>query len=204
MFELISTYKYGLLITAEVIFWTSLISFLVIRYWFRLSKISLFFIPVIIINELFLAFIAYIDFQNTGKFSSFQTLILVIVIYSLTYGKKDFRLLDLFIQRQVAQWRGETLPEELPKEVPLYGWEHAKNELKAWLTHLFFYIGFLLIIAILFEFTFEHLSSIPQAFEKGTLLKNEIANGFLLLWTLIFVIDTVITFSYVLFPKKKS
>ncbi|SFI85235.1 hypothetical protein [Thermoflavimicrobium dichotomicum] len=208
MLEFLSSYRYIFLVGAEVVFWGALTSFLILRYVFRLEKVSFIAIPIILINECFIAFLGYIDYQVTGKFSAFQVITLIIILYSLTYGKKDLKRLDHFVKRQVAKWRGEAVPSKLPVE-KLYGWTHTKQELKDWFIHLFIY----LTVHSVFIFTIGFHDDIAQFLDHPSfsiqsgqihLFKNETITRISFVWTIVFLTDTLITLSYIIFPKRKK
>ncbi|RAL26948.1 hypothetical protein [Thermoflavimicrobium daqui] len=203
MFEFFSNYRFAFLIGAEVTFWILITSFFALRYLFRFEKASILAIPLILANELFIAFLGYIDYKITGQFSRFQIIVIIILIYSLTYGKKDFKRLDHFIKRKIAKWRGEPIPSEL-EEVKLYGWAHTKSELKQWCIHLLVYITVHIIFIFTFGLNTEVLHDLSSALEKGQLFKNESITSLSYVWSIIFVIDTIITLSYVISPKKKK
>lgn len=124
MFEWIVEHRWSLLITAEVTFWLSTLAFLIMRYGFRLHKVSHILLAFTLLNEGWIIALGAIDFQQTGKFSTYQIIILAILIYALTYGKQDAKRLDRFVQRKILELRGQPVPDYLlakPEEQP-YGW----------------------------------------------------------------------------------
>lgn len=208
--------KWWLLVTAEVIFWISLVIFFVMRYWFRNKKISGKILIITILNELFIAFLAIMDYMETGQFSRFQGVIILIIIYGFTYGKEDFARLDLFIQRYVTKWRGENDPElerRLEKyEAKKYGVSHAKRERRRTMVH----VGIFLIAHITFIFIFglSHDPRLPTIFSPEFFAvrfeqpeigfyQNEQVNQVSIVWSVILIIDVVLAVWYTLFPKKR-
>ncbi|WP_234417364.1 MULTISPECIES: hypothetical protein [unclassified Lysinibacillus] len=109
--DIILEHKWFFLITAEIIFWVCAIAFLLLRYWYKLDKLSMFAFGVFIINDLWIALLAFMDYRRTGEFSIYQILIVIMIVYALTFGKSDFKKLDGIIKGRVAKIRGESLEE---------------------------------------------------------------------------------------------
>ncbi|CAM4057892.1 hypothetical protein BAMA_00665 [Bacillus manliponensis] len=204
--------KWTFLIIAEVVFWISILSFLILRYWFELKKSSLAFFILFIVNDLWIATMGFFDYLKTGKFSNYQIIIVVIIVYALTYGKNDFRKLDAFIQKKVAGWKGNPIPEvNIPKR--LSGKEHAKNERKQFFFHFLTYVVVHAIFIIIFGLSnqlhdIQNIgSSLSQWFEEihPQLPTNNMAvNNLSRIWTLILAIDGAISLSYTFFPRSEE
>ncbi|MBM7666996.1 hypothetical protein JOC25_003523 [Solibacillus kalamii] len=209
--DFILDYKWFFLITAEVVFWVCAIAFLLLRYWFKLKKLSLFVFVIFILNDLWIALLAYLDYQRTGEFSIYQIIIVIIIVYAMTFGKSDFKKLDAFIKRWVAKKRGEPIDESL-QPVKLYGKAYALHEWKQFAGHfvvfIIVHIGF--AIAVGFSDSLQQMALndfFGMWFDDDNSnfpFKNEGINKFSQVWLLILAIDFVITLSYTLFPKKKS
>ncbi|MCM3719048.1 hypothetical protein [Fictibacillus phosphorivorans] len=209
--EFILDHKWTFLIIAEVIFWVSTLSFLIVRYWFNLKKLSTVFFVLFILNDLWIATMGYFDYLRTGEFATYQTIITIALVYALLFGKSDFKKLDHFIQRKVAKWRG--LPEpEVETIKPLYGKEHAKQERKNFLGHILLFSA----VQVLFYFLFGlsdavSSTSLDTMFEEwydqeesNLFYNNDTANKITRVWALILAIDFIISMSYTLFPKKEK
>ncbi|QKY71245.1 hypothetical protein [Lentibacillus sp. CBA3610] len=211
MIEFIIDYKWYFFIAGEIIFWGSLIGFLMLRYAFNLEKLSKYAIVLWLASDLWLVTIGILDYMRSGTFDRFQIIIVIFVIYALTAGKKDFRRLDRWIQRKIARLKGDEVSEiDGGSERHLYGKEHAKSERKK------FYGHFLIFVAIHVGFIFflgYHPSSLVElihnldAIDKDDSLKQVTklisgTSGISAIWTLILVIDFLWTFSYTIWPKK--
>ncbi|TCS92388.1 hypothetical protein [Hazenella coriacea] len=215
--EFIADNKWWLLVTAEVIFWISLVVFFVVRYWFRNEGVSRKLFIITILNEIFIAFLAIVDYMETGQFSRFQGLVILILIYGFTYGKKDFARLDLFIKRFVANLRGEhdpTLDRQLKEqEAEKYGTAHAKKERKRTIMHVGVYviahIVFIFIVGVHDDprlpsiFSGEFFSVRFEQPEIG-FYQSEQVNQVSLVWSILLLIDVVMAIWYTLFPKNKK
>lgn len=110
MVDFILQYKWMFFIIGEIVFWVSIIGFLVLRYVFKLEKLSKYLIFVWLLSDVWLLIIGILDYRKTGEFNTFQIVIVVALIYALTEGKKDLQKLENYIKRKVANWRGTTLP----------------------------------------------------------------------------------------------
>ena len=209
--EFILDHKWFFLITAEIIFWVCAIAFLLLRYWFKFDRLSKFIITIFIINDLWIAFLAFSDYQRTGEFSMYQIIIVIFIVYAMTFGKSDFKKLDFFIKRQVAKFKGESL-ETLQNPIQHYGLAYAIIEWKQFVGHLFVFV----ILHVIFFMAFglsDSLTTIPKEnwfgswFNKETStvpFNHEGINQFSRVWLLVLLIDFVITLSYTIFPKKAA
>lgn len=208
--EFILDYKWFFLITAEIIFWVCAIAFLILRYWYKFNRLSKFIITIFIINDLWIAFLAYSDYQRTGEFSVYQIIIVIFIVYAMTFGKTDFKKLDFFIKRQVAKYKGESLTA-LKNPIQHYGLAYALIEWKQFVVHVFVFA----IVHIIFFITFglsDALFDISKEnwfgswFNKETStvpFNHESINKFSQVWLLVLLIDFAITLSYTIFPKKQ-
>ncbi|USG66576.1 hypothetical protein NDK47_04555 [Brevibacillus ruminantium] len=210
--DFILTHKWAFLIAAEVIFWVSVITFLIARYWFGKKALSAVFLLLFILNDLWIATLGFFDYLQTGQFSSYQIIVVVLFLYAITYGKSDFKKLDYYVQIKVAKWKGLPAPDiEAPKK--LVGREHAKRERSNLYVHLSVYVAAHLVFFFLVGLS-------PRVYEMATWsqffteffsaqeallpFQNETLNNLSRVWTLILGIDTVISLSYTVFPKGGS
>ena len=89
------------LIGAEIVFWLSAIGFFLLRYGFRLKKASFIMGIVLLINEVFILTLGVVDYYQTGKFSNFQIITVIILLYAVFYGKKDLKSLIYLYKNQL-------------------------------------------------------------------------------------------------------
>ncbi|WP_243525154.1 hypothetical protein [Bacillus pseudomycoides] len=198
--SILAEYRWYFLIGAEIIFWVSVIGFFLLRYGLRFKKASFIAGIVLLLNEVFILALGAIEYYQTGKFSNFQIITVVILLYALFYGKKDLKKLDIRVQKLVAKWRNEPL-SHIEEPLELTGWAYTKQEIGQWSLHLLLFI----IVHIVFFFMYG-LVPIEQWrdwFEKGIVL-NEAASRVSQVWGVVFLGDTIITFSYVIFPKEEK
>lgn len=198
--SILAEYRWYFLIGAEIVFWLSAIGFFLLRYGFRLKKASVIMGIVLLVNEVFILTLGVADYYQTGKFSNFQIITVIILLYAVFYGKKDLKKLDIFVRKLVAKWRNEPASIiEDPLEVT--GTAHAKQEMKNWVVHLVLFVA-------VHTFFFFAYGLIPfeqwgNWLESGIVL-NKTAGRVSQVWALIFLLDTAISFSYVLFPRKEK
>ncbi len=209
--DFILEHKWAFLIAAEVFFWISILSFLVVRYWFNMKTLSVVFFTLFIVNDLWIATMGFMDYLRTGNFTSYQVVILVIIVYALTYGKTDFKRLDVFIQKKVAKWKGEPIPN-LSGPIGLHGKAKAIQEMKHFSIHLLIFGVIHGILFFLFGLSteFDQINGLSHFFSewfsgKQALLPfdNASANNFSRIWSLVLIIDGVTSLSYTIFPKSE-
>ncbi|KAA0774296.1 hypothetical protein DT250_07920 [Bacillus sp. AR2-1] len=198
--SILAEYRWYFLIGAEIVFWLSASGFFLLRYGFRLKKASFIMGIVLLVNEVFILTLGVVDYYQTGKFSNFQIITVIILLYAVFYGKKDLKKLDMFAQKLVAKWRNEPAPI-MEEHVELTGMAYAKQEIKNWLLHLVLFV--VVHIFFFFLYGFVPFEQWHNWLETGIVL-NEKASRVSQVWAIILFVDTVISFSYVLFPKKEK
>ncbi|WP_159885767.1 hypothetical protein [Paenibacillus puerhi] len=206
MLEFLTHHRWNFLILAEAVFWISLLIAITMRYWFDKPKAALAAIMLTLINELWILFLAILDLKQTGQLSVFQIVIVILIVYTLVLGKRDLKKVDRFIHRKVARFKGREVPEHL-QEVK-YGMAKAKEELKGFGLHVLLFLSVHAVFYLLLYFVNRELHPVPpgawvpwlkeQFHQHQTLVQvNKI-------WSVLLVLDAVISFSYLLFPKKES
>ena len=136
-------------------------------------------------------------------FSVYQIIIVIFIVYAMTFGKTDFKKLDFFIKRQVAKYKGESITT-LQNPIQQHGLAYALIEWKHFLAHMLVFV----VLHIIFFFTFglsDSLIDIPKEnwfgswFNKETStvpFKHEGINKLSQVWLLVILIDFVITLSH--------
>ena len=117
--DFILEYKWFFLIGAEVSFWVLSVAFLLLRYLFDLNRASFIVLALIILDNLFIAGLGFLDYTRTGEFATYQFVAVAIIVYGLTFGKRDFKRLDAYLKRKVMQRKGQARPAGLLRERPL-------------------------------------------------------------------------------------
>jgi hypothetical protein len=106
--DLLQENKWFFLVGAEVSFWVLSGAFLVLRYWFNLSRWSFVVLVLIVFDNLFILGMGVLDYLRTGEIAAYQVVIAAALVYGLTFGKHDFKRLDVYLQRKVMAWKGHT------------------------------------------------------------------------------------------------
>lgn len=96
-------YKWVLLIAAETSFWLLSVVFLVLRYWAGFDRASIVFLVLIVVDNLVILGLGALDYLLTGQFEAYQITIVVVLLYGVTFGKRDFKRLDAYLKRKITQ-----------------------------------------------------------------------------------------------------
>ncbi|WP_048600747.1 hypothetical protein [Rubeoparvulum massiliense] len=202
--------KWFFFISGEIIFWLSILGFLIGRYWFGWRRGSWAFLLIFILSDLWLFLLGWFDFRNTGKIETFQIIIVIVLIYAVTSGRKDIQRLDRWVARRLAIWRGEPIPTFAMKKEADYGIIYAMKNGKNFLVHLGLYVTIMLILytqlGLMDEQAISDTYTGPIWFRylQAGLFPHEQAQQVAQLWTFILGIDAIITISYFIWPKKRK
>ncbi|UCZ55080.1 hypothetical protein LGQ02_10285 [Bacillus shivajii] len=208
MFDLLIKFQLEAFVIAEIVTVISILLFLFLRYATKKQTLSFLFLSFIILATIFEAFLVWLVYQETGEISTIQIVIIIFIIYAFTFGIHDFKRLDRKVKKLVGNWRGVQLLTEKdliaieksndPKYV-------AITNRRWWYIHLMIYIG----VQSLFWFVYginsmDYIEFLTALFDFSniTLLNNEFVAQVSTLWSLIFIIDTIYSLSYTIFPKK--
>ncbi len=101
--------KWLFLIGAEVSFWVLSGAFLVLRYWFGSDRGSLVLLGLIVLDNLFILALGVLDYLSTGEFAVYQIAIAGVLIYGLTFGKRDMKRLDAYLKQRITRLKGRPL-----------------------------------------------------------------------------------------------
>lgn len=212
MIDFILEYRWIFFILGEIVFWVSIVSFLLLRYGFGLEKLSKYVIIIWLLSDLWLLTLGVMDYVKTGVIDSFQIIIVVVLAYALTSGKSDLQKLDNLIKRKLAKRKGQPLSTE---ENDLHNktlgrFEHAKKEARRLAVHITIYLVVMGILIILYGLKPLDLSLANNIIDKFTYLigngfiNHEFASNISGLWTLVIFVNTLYTLSHFIFPKKNK
>ena len=96
-------YKWVLLVGAEASFWLLSVVFLVLRYWAGFDRASIVFLVLIVVDNLVILGLGAVDYLLTGEFEAYQITILIVLLYGVTFGKRDFKRLDAYLKRKITK-----------------------------------------------------------------------------------------------------
>ncbi|MBW8351524.1 hypothetical protein K0H71_19080 [Bacillus sp. IITD106] len=202
MLEIISTYKWHLLITLEVLFWIAFLTFLVLKYWFE-TKAKVIFLAFTFIFECMDLPLAVMDYVNTGRISFFQITILLVYFYALTFGNQNIQKLDLYIKRKVMEIKGKPMQfEDKRLSVANSYKNNAKAIKQGFLLHIGVFFVFHLLLLIEFAWPPITLNYISELFSSKTrdFFHNTAINRASIMWSLFLMINGLVAFLYMYSP----
>ena len=172
----------GVIVACEIGFWVLLLSGLVCRYLLRMRRTSAVLLVLAPCVDLVLLTVSVLDLKSGGTATAAHGLAAVYLGASVGFGHRMLRWADV---RFAHRFAGGPPPVKKPK----YGVARAAYERSAWYAHFrAWLVGCaLLLIAVVAI----HDSARTQALTSTAEL-----------WSLVLVVDGVISFSYTLFPKK--
>lgn len=212
--EWFQTYQWEVFIFLEIASWIFLFLFLLLRYAFDRVKIGQIFLVLFLLFIIFEGILAFINYRQTGEIDTFQIVVFIFIIYACTFGISDFKKLDRYIKQTVGKWRKVDLLTEKDRAVmekqqnPKY---IARRYRLWWYGHtIAFIIANIIFWQLYGDKATEFLSYIQDWswFEEETIhhapYKHEMVMNIVRLWLVIYVIDTIIAWSYTSFPSKKK
>jgi hypothetical protein len=96
-------YEWLLLLGAETSFWLLSVVFLVLRYWAGFDRASIVFLVLIVLDNLVILGLGIMDYLLTGEFETYQITIVIVLLYGVTFGKRDFKRLDAYLKRKITK-----------------------------------------------------------------------------------------------------
>ncbi|WP_096437848.1 hypothetical protein [Alteribacter populi] len=205
-----------LFIATEILAIVCVVAFVVFRYIIVRPALSKWSVAVFILLNVFDSVIAFLVYRETGELSVFQIVIFIFILYALTFGRSDFKRLDLWIRMQIDRWTNKKLvheKEHREHEERSYGAGQSKNAAREWVMH----VGLFTFVHIIFFLLFpsesimltdvlsqEGIENWMEDPESYGLFSEPAINQVTLIWGLIFVIDTVVSWLYILFPEKNK
>lgn len=210
--EWFQTYQWEVFIFLEIVSWIFLLLFLLLRYAFDRVKIGQIFLLLFLLFIIFEGILAFINYRQTGEIETFQIVVFIFIIYACTFGISDFKKLDRYIKQTVGKWRKVDLLTEKDRAImekqqnPKY---IARRYRLWWYGHTTaFIIANIVFWQLYGDKATEFLSYIEDWswFEEETIhhapYKHEMVMNIVRLWLVIYVIDTIIAWSYTFFPSK--
>jgi len=200
-------------ISLEIAALIFLLLFVVVRYLLSMRQLSQLFLGLFLLMMVFEAMLAYFVYQVTGEVSTFQIVIIIFLLYAVTFGISDFKNLDYKARVRIGKWRNVPLvtDEEVermqkrkhPKVIGKKSrrWFYAHTIIFGialvyfWQSYGSTEHGFLYFIQ---DFAWFGDETLPQPFT------SEMLSQAIRLWIIIYIIDTIINWSYTFFPDKKE
>jgi hypothetical protein len=89
----------------EAAFWALFLAFLVLRYRYGRDGASVAVLAAIVVDHVALLGLAVWDFADTGHLSGYTVVILALLVYAITLGKRDMRRVDAWAKRRFSSRR---------------------------------------------------------------------------------------------------
>ena len=172
-----------MIVACEIGFWVLLVAGLAVRYVLRARRLSTALLLAVPAIDLVLLAVALIHLLNGGEADPAHGLAAVYIGSSIAFGPQMIAWAD---QRFAHRFAGGPPPVKPPRTGP----EHAARERRQWSRHLLAYV---IGAAVLGLFTAL----------VGDLDRVQPLWSVLGVWTIVLVVDFVISFSYTLFPRHR-
>lgn len=169
------------IIAAEIAFWIVIVAGLFSRYILNLKKLSIFFFLLTPIIDLALLILTAIDLKSGATASTAHGVAAIYIGVSIAYGKSMIAWADSKFQSWILK--------KPSKKKGLFGKEKAKYEVKMWFRHLLSYVIGGSLLGLMILYVGEGATALFQV---------------LRVWTIVLIIDFIISFSYFIFPKKEG
>lgn len=169
------------IVISEVAFWILILLGLVARYLFKRKKLGLLLLALTPIIDGILLVTTSMDMYRGATATTFHALAAVYIAVSLLFGKRLILWADERFRYYVTK-QGEA-------PVKRYGIDYAKHYLNGWLRHIVAYgigVGLLIGLTILVDD--------PS--------RTEALSGVIKVWSIVVVIDLLITVTYFIWPKQ--
>lgn len=205
---------WAIFITLEVSSLIFLLLFILVRYLFTKIRVSYTFLALFIFAIILEAVLAYIVYQQTGEFTTFQIVIVIFIVYAGTFGINDFKKMDRYVKDKVGKWKGIDLLTEKDRDMMAYLKDPKVIARKA--RYWFYAHTVIFSIAIFlfweyygnkdysFYYFIEHFEWFEDELIEPQPFTNDLITNIVQIWLLVFVIDSVINWSYTFFPSKKK
>jgi len=206
--------QWSIFITLEVSSLIFLFLFVFVRYLFTKIRVSFVFLFLFIFAIILEAVLAYIVYQRTGEFTTFQIVIVIFIVYAGTFGISDFKKMDRYMKEKIGKWKGIDLLTEKDREVMAYLKDPKVIARRA--RHWFYAHTIIFLVAIFlfweyygnenysFYYFIEHREWFDNELLEPQPFTNTLITNVVQIWLIIFIIDSIVNWSYTLFPGEKK
>ncbi len=205
--------QWAIFITLEVSALICLLLFAVVRYAFTKVRFSYTFLFLFIVMILLEALLAYLVYLETGEFTTFQIVIMIFIIYAGTFGVSDFKRMNRWVKDKVGKWKGIDLLTEKDREIMAYLKDPkviARRARYWFYAHTVVFISAIYVFWLLYgndsyslDYFIVNLEWYGDELLEPQPFTSELITNIVRIWTIVFVVDSIINWSYTLFPSKK-
>ena len=206
--------QWTIFIVLEVLSLVSLLFFGFLRYVLnrrRLSGLAIVAFLGLLISEALLGVLIY---QETKEIETFQIAVGIFVVYACTFGIFDFFKLDRWMRKKIGKWRRVELLTKKDHAI-LQRQKNPKYVARKYrVTSVIHLAAFIVGQSILWMYgteSFEEMLGFMTDLswvEAGTAAQspypNEVMYSIGMIWTLVFIIDLIYSWSYTIFPGKRK
>lgn len=206
-------HSWGLFIGLEIAALVCIGAFIGTRYILSLPQRSNIFLFLFLSTMVLEGLLAFLVYKSTGEIETFQIVIIIFIIYAGTFGINDFKKLDYAARVKIGKWRNVTLvtDEEVEKMHRLNDPKVVARKARIWFYfHTIVFLGALIYFWNIdgsTEFSWTYFVQHREWFDDQTLpqpFTSEMIGQIFRLWLIIYVIDTIINWSYTFFPAKEK
>ncbi|SER02745.1 hypothetical protein [Piscibacillus halophilus] len=209
--DLILYYGWTIFILIEVASFLTLILFGITIYYLGKRRLSMIFIVLFLILTAIEVCLGVLVYKSTGKFTSYQLILIVFVLYACTFGIYDFIKIDYWLSDKISKWRSIPLVNKDEKRwIKLQDHDEAAKiyRVKS-LVHL---LVFMAIQALFWWMGAQSIDGIAGYIRDFSWVLNgyehspypdETLYQLSVIWCLIFVVDMFYSWSYTFFPEKE-
>jgi hypothetical protein len=94
--------KWILAVGAEATFWALLLAFLLLRYRYGRDGASVAVLVAILADHVVILGLGAWDFAQTGRVSAYTLAIVALLVYAVTFGKRDVVRVDAWAKRRFS------------------------------------------------------------------------------------------------------
>jgi len=206
-------HDWAIFIGLEVCALIFILAFMGTRYLLSRRPLSNVLLGLFLLMMVLEGVLAFVVYQVTGEVSTFQVVVVLFLLYAVTFGVHDFKRLDYSARMRIGTWRRTTLvtEEETEKMRALKDPKTVARKSRIW-----FYVHTVIFGGALIYFwntsgTSEHSwlyfiqnwdwfgdEDLTQPFT------SELLSQVVRLWLIIYIVDSIINWSYTFFPNKVS
>ncbi|WP_018923492.1 hypothetical protein [Salsuginibacillus kocurii] len=205
-------WQWELFIFSEILGWVAMSLFLFVRYGLGKWRSSFFFLAAFVVLTLFQSWLGWVVYEATGAISSFQIVVFIFLVYAFTFGLSDFRNVDSYLKKWTVKGeKGLTKPPKRNMDRSHDPIEVARKNRKSWYIHSIVFGGAQIVFWTMFGRYdapwFHYLTDLSwlqrNSFQMSPYTEPMIYQ-ITIAWGLIFLLDTVVSWSYTLFPEEKK
>src|SRR5690625_5267402 len=183
------------------------------RYFFACHKGSHIFLSLFLFMMVLEGILAFLVYKVTGEINTFQIVVVIFLVYAVTFGVSDFKKLDYTARVKIGKWRNVDLvsDEEMERMRKLKHPKVVARKSRIWFyTHTIILISVLIYLWYSYGSTEHHWVYFIQNwgwFDDENLSQpftSDMVNQVIRLWLIIYVIDTIVNWSYTFFPDKEK